>query len=95
MDELKATVDKFYFMSDKSIPYEICEQTIKEINKNRKPDTAVLVRRKVCEKCGESFMYWEERFHADGHKEIHGEKFVCEKCGGKLKDKRIWNGRML
>lgn len=94
MDELKVMVDNLYFMSDKSIPYDLCEQIVKEITENRKPDAAVLVRRKVCKKCGRTFMYWEERFLADNHREIHNEKITCDKCGGKLEDKRIWNGRM-
>lgn len=93
MGELKAMADNLYFSSDKSIPYDLCEQIVKEIVENRKPDAAVIVRRKVCKKCGKTFMYWEERFNTERPKEIHGEKITCDNCGGELENKRIWNGR--
>lgn len=31
--------ENLYFLSKKSIPYDLCEQIAKEISENRKPDT--------------------------------------------------------
>ena len=31
----------------------------------------------------------------EGKREVHDEKFTCDKCGGDLEYKRIWTGKIL